>query len=426
VLQEHGRKAQIPALMLLAFFLVFGWGSIYATVWRYERDDPRPRERVWMIIEGLWAAWTFMADGGTHAKVYYPEQRILAGIIAFTGIIYLGIFLAFVVDMVKEHMDSMRVGKGQVYERGHVVILHWTDRTIPLMAELCIANEAIGGGVVVVLAKESMEYMTSELLTQLPKKQRLGTRIVCRNGNPAIVSDLIKTSVDRAKATVILADGKGADESDSSTLRCILSMQSMGYKLSGHIVAEVRDVDNEPLLQLVGGKLIETFVSHDVLGRLMLMSVRQIGLAAAYDSMLGFEGMEFYMQAWPQLVGKSFGVAMERFPEAVPIGIRCKNGRVRLNPGIDELIHEGDQLIVIAEDIMSYKPELPASVQVSPAPPVVEQAKPAEKVLICGWRRDIRDILKLLDRVVPPHSEAHTMTHSVPIDKRNELCWMKV
>merc|ERR1719393_748548 len=109
----------------------------------------------------------------------------------------------------------------------------------------------------------------------------------------------------------------------------------MGYMLSGYMVAEILDIDNENLSLLVGRGCVETFVSHDVLGRLMLMSVRQMGLADMYDSMLGFDGMEFYMKEWPTLVGEDFGCIMERFPEAVPIGIRSRKGEVFLNPSPD-------------------------------------------------------------------------------------------
>ena len=54
-----------------------------------------------------------------------------------------------------------------------------------------------------------------------------------------------------------------------------------------------------------------------------LMSVRQLGLVKIYDSMLGFEGNEFYVKEWPELVGLSFGELAERFPCAVPIGQAC-------------------------------------------------------------------------------------------------------
>ena len=49
--------------------------------------------------------------------------------------------------------------------------------------------------------------------------------------------------------------------------------------------------------RLVGGDDVETCVSHDVLGRLMLMSAREPGLASVYGEVLGFGGDEFYLKA---------------------------------------------------------------------------------------------------------------------------------
>ena len=34
-------------------------------------------------------------------------------------------------------------------------------------------------------------------------------------------------------------------------------------------------------------------------------SAKEPGLSKVYDSILGFEGDEFYMQAWPELTGES-------------------------------------------------------------------------------------------------------------------------
>ena len=57
-------------------------------------------------------------------------------------------------------------------------------------------------------------------------------------------------------------------------------------------MAEVRDTDVEPLLQLVGGESIETVVSHDMLDRLMMMSAQQPGFALVFEALLGFEGQD--------------------------------------------------------------------------------------------------------------------------------------
>merc|ERR1719436_2112974 len=99
----------------------------------------------------------------------------------------------------------------------------------------------------------------------------------------------------------------------------MLSLRSLSENFQGHIVCEVRDIDNEPLVKLVGGPIVETLVSHDIIGRLMLMSGRQPGLAKVYEALLGFDGDEFYMQEWPELVSLKFEELFERFPDAIPI-----------------------------------------------------------------------------------------------------------
>ena len=42
---------------------------------------------------------------------------------------------------------------------------------------------------------------------------------------------------------------------------------------------ELSDLDNEVLVKLVGGDLVQTVVAHDVIGRLMIQCARQPGLA---------------------------------------------------------------------------------------------------------------------------------------------------
>ena len=96
-------------------------------------------------------------------------------------------------------------------------------------------------------------------------------------------------SATEARATLILAEPGLADLADAHTLRCTLALLSLN-SLAGHVVAEMRDLDNEPLVRLVGGELIETLTSHDILGRLMLMSAREPGLASVYATVLGFVG----------------------------------------------------------------------------------------------------------------------------------------
>lgn len=68
-------------------------------------------------------------------------------------------------------------------------------------------------------------------------------------------------------------------QSDARALRTVLSLTGVKEGLRGHIVVELSDLDNEVLVKLVGGDLVETVVAHDVIGRLMIQCARQPGLA---------------------------------------------------------------------------------------------------------------------------------------------------
>jgi hypothetical protein len=74
---------------------------------------------------------------------------------------------------------------------------------------------------------------------------------------------------------------------------------------------------------------------------------------------------------------------------------------------ISWVMRTGDQVIVIAEDDDSYSPaKEPAAVRdpEDSCPPCVSRRVP-ERVLFCGWRRDMHDMIAVLDAFVYPGSE---------------------
>jgi hypothetical protein len=201
------------------------------------------------------------------------------------------------------------------------------------------------------------------------------------------------------------------------TLRSVLALQGMPLGMQGHIVAEILDVDNEYLICSVGGDDLETLVSHDVVGRLMIMSARSPGLSEVYGSVLGFDGDEFYLEEWPELLGLSFAELAPRFPDATPIGVKTLLGEVKLCPPMSYALARGDQIIVIAEDNDTYKPEPPVVCAPGPPPPFAPPARAKEHILITGWRRDLRDVLTMLDRLVMRGSTI-TIMAAVPLSER--------
>ena len=55
----------------------------------------------------------------------------------------------------------------------------------------------------------------------------------------------------------------------------------------------------------------------------MLQCARMPELAFVLESMLGFEGSEFYFDQWPELYGKSFYEITCRMDDAIPGKAHC-------------------------------------------------------------------------------------------------------
>jgi len=140
-----------------------------------------------------------------------------------------------------------------------------------------------------------------------------------------------------------------------------------------------------------------------------------------YNSVLGFEGDEFYIKEWPECIGISFCGLQERFPKAAPIGIRTAGGDILIKPDMSYCIEKGDAIIVLAEDNDTYKPEAPAVIPDILAPNIKVKNATQEKVLICGWRRDIQDMLVLLDDFLPKGSEVHLLNELSLKDRKEFL-----
>ncbi|KAJ6348958.1 hypothetical protein OIU77_006533 [Salix suchowensis] len=308
------------------------------------------------LADCLWLSWTFVADSGNHANSEGIGPRLVSVSISFGGMLIFAMMLGLVSDAISEKFDSLRKGRSEVVEQNHTLILGWSDKLGSLLNQLAIANESLGGGIVVVMAERDKEEMEMDIAKM--EFDFKGTSVICRSGSPLILADLKKVSVSKARAIVVLAEDGNADQSDARALRTVLSLTGVKEGLKGHIVVELSDLDNEVLVKLVGGDLVETVVAHDVIGRLMIQCARQPGLAQIWEDILGFENCEFYIKRWPQLHGMQFEDILISFPDAIPCGIKVAScsGKIILNPEDSYVLQEDDEILVIAEDDDSYAP----------------------------------------------------------------------
>jgi hypothetical protein len=355
--------------------------------------------------------------------------RIVAFFITWGGVVFFSVILGFVFDAITEKMNALKKGTGCIVESGHTLIVGWAPFASTFILEICDANSSEGGGTIVVLTEQPKEAVEQQFYAAISKDKLCGSKVVFRTGSGLNQVDLEKVAASLARAILILAPDDGdPDRKDAVTLRKVLTTKCMS--LSGHIIAELADVDNEALIKLVGGDDIETVVSHDIIGRLLLMSARTPGLAKIYGEILGFAGDEFYMQEWEQLEGVKFGDLATRMQDAIVLGIKKtvtnKHGNleqvVELVPDMGRELQAGEEVIVLAEDDDTYAPGLDCCdlLDIGESPDYVAPVGAVEDILVIGWRRDIRDMFNLLDHMVYPGSKLHLFA-DVPLDSRDRL-----
>lgn len=280
-------------------------------------------------------------------------------------------------------------------------MLGWSDKSMSFIRQIAIANASEGGGVVVVLSDRDKVEMELELLSQLPPDLLHKTRVVFRTGNPMLNSDLLRVSASAARSIVVMAQNGDPDQSDAFALRVVLALKGMVRGLNGPVVVEMRDIDNESLVSLIGGSSVHTIVSHDIVGRMVVMAGRQPGLSLVMECLVGFEDVAFYFKCFPTLAGVPFSELFLHLETAIVIGLKPATGSIVLKPPPDRILLADDEVIVLAEDNDTFSPvAVPKLCPRVGQPPQVPPQKPKpETILLCGWRRDVRDMITLIDKI---------------------------
>jgi hypothetical protein len=371
------------------------------------------------FTDHIWTAWVLMTDPTTMAGAAGSIERLISAGVGFAGFFFFAVVVGFVVDAIQRLYESLKAGVGTVAEKNHIVIVGWTDRTLEVVRELTLAADSEGGTRIVVLAEQEKAHIKSEIDAGIGPTNMHGSKLAIRTGVGTNMKDLQMVGITNAKCVIILGDPECPDKADSFVLRTVLCMKGLKYQFTGHVVAEMRDHENEQLVRLIGGACMETVIYTDITDDMLLMCMREPGLALVYQSILGFEGDEFYLERWEELDGIEWCDIQGYFPDAIPVGFQTPKGVIKLNPEKDTEMPEGSRLLVIAEDDDSYKPLPPLPMLNKGSIPKYTQDTQVEDILIVGWRDDIAEIINQLDKMVQKGSTLHILCE-LHVDERIE------
>ncbi|MCU1396195.1 MAG: TrkA-N domain protein [Ilumatobacteraceae bacterium] len=331
--------------------------------------------------EAFWQSVLRVFDSGTFAGDSGWPTRIVSLLTTLSGIFIAGSLIGLIANAVDQQIEELRKGRSDVLESDHTVILGWSDRVPPIIAELVLANESLKRAAVVIVADNDKTEM-EEVIRQSIKDTKT-TKTVCRSGEPWLIENLELANISKARSVIII----GTDD-DSNTVKVVLAihaLQQSGAGFAGHIVAEVQYQETADSLGSLLGEGLVTIRSDDIVAELTAQACRQRGLSTIFRELLGFDGDELYFAKFPELVGRTYAETQMAFEKCSVVGVFDSTGKVTLNPSPDRPYGAGEELIGIAEDDSVY---LTAATPVHGSLLAAEARTMSEhrrRIVIAGW-----------------------------------------
>ncbi|MFE0255132.1 potassium transporter TrkA [Streptomyces sp. NPDC059010] len=318
------------------------------------------------------------------------------------GIFIVSALISVLTAGLEARIHELRRGKSRLIERGHTVVLGWSEQVFTVIAELVEANQSERRSCVVILTERDKVEMEDEIRRRIPDTRR--TRVICRCGSPLQRADLELVSLDAAKSVMILPPG--GDDGDTDVIKTLLLLNNRSW--SGprpNIVAAVHRSPNLAAARLAAGEDALVIDVDDIAVRLIVQSHRQTGLSTVFNEMLSFVGNELYPYPVTRLAGSTYGEALNRFDLGIPVGLRRKDGESLVNPPMDTVIARDDEVLVLAEDdllirLADARPAIVGSA-ITSAP---GRPPTPDRTLMIGWNSRSAKIITLLDCLVEPGS----------------------
>lgn len=315
-----------------------------------------------------------------------PVFRLQNLLVAILGLLLVSILIGLTTTGIEDRLLQLRKGRSFVLEQDHTVILGWGPQVFTVVSELVQANANRRNAVIAILGdadKVEMEEQVRERVGDLGS-----TRLVVRSGLLTEPGDLEIINPYSARSIIILSpQGEDPDIAVIKTLLALTNIPTRPERRS-HIVTCLADERNREVAEMVGKDEVSIVMADDLVARLTVQTSLQTGLSIVYTDLFNFGGDEIYFKREPSLVGKTFGDALLAYADSCVIGLCLSGGQTVLNPPMQTVIGEGDQIIAIAADDDTIKLADLLSLPIEESAIVAKERRPGiqrRRILILGW-----------------------------------------
>ena len=353
---------------------------------------------LWMSLMRTMDPGTIGGDDGS------PGFLASMLIVTFSGIFIFSTLIGILTTGLESKLEALRKGKSRVVEKDHTVILGWSEQVFTIVSELSIANENQKNPCVAIMADMDKVEMEDEIREKVPELRN--TRVVCRTGSPVEPSDLEKMSLHTSKSIIILSpEGSNPDPEVIKTMLAITNRSGEREK-PVHMVALITNPENVDAARIVGGDQAEIVLAGDIIARMAAQTCLQSGLSVVYQELLDYGGDEIYFHNQPELKGKSFREVLHLYETSCIIGINKEGESPVLNPPMDTIMEENDNVIAISEDddtvVLSglTEPPLDKNAIIHNG----EDSQGPSRIIMLGWNWRAPIIIRELSNYLRPGS----------------------
>jgi ion channel POLLUX/CASTOR len=370
------------------------------------------------LAERFWQSLLRVIDPGTMASDVRWGPRLLSLLVTIFGIVLFGTLIGTISTAMQLRLGTLRRGRTIVLEAGHVVILGWSPWVGLLIDDLTVAVGRRRRQTIVILADEDRASM--EELLRATIGDRRGLRLICRNGDPTIASELHRVNVREARTVV--AVGSEDPTSDATVAATVLAV---GVACDGFtqqtVVAEVDDPAAAQTLTDACEGQVEV-VGDDVVADMLAMWMARPGAAELVRELLSTDHVQLALIEMPIAHRRSFANVSGSVDGAIPIGIRTADGILTLIPPPETILAPGDLLVCLGDGsgpqwdgstAATGSPDGAASAASAgdPAAPSPIPSLP-QQLMVIGWNRIAPGLLSKLDPLMAPGSSVTVLCDS--------------
>jgi ion channel POLLUX/CASTOR len=325
------------------------------------------------------------------------------------GIFIVSILIGLLTTGIKNQLEDLRKGRSFVAEEGHTVILGWSSQIFTILSELIVARQDHPYSCIAILAQKDKVEMEDAIRNKVGSPRKI--RIVCRTGNPVDLDDLEIVNPDGSRSIIVLPPD--IRDSDIFTVKIILALTNKPGRRSNpyYIVAPIKDPKNLRVAQKAGRDEIRLILTSEVISHIAAQTCHQSGLSVVYGELLSFKGDTIYFKSEPGLSRKTFGDALSAYEDCAVIGLHSLYSGVKLNPPMDTVIREGDEIVLISADdeSITLAESDKHDADTATIRDLRQEPSDPEKILVLGWNHRAPAIIKELDAYLVRGSQIHVV-----------------